>query len=243
MIEPPRVPPLSDALFPSRAALFAWLTQHGIAHVARLRLDAVCARLDPELRPLIRTLGARRRLIELASREAVAPRCRPAGDALRFDASVPGFRYVDPEEVEATARLGRGFIRPEVTLAPSVPRIDCSCGAAVCVHALAAIDAALAWLHQPTSASFERALVIHLDPWWNAAVEDQASDRAHRLGQTRPVTIYRLVALGTIEEQMLSLHEHKRALIEQTLAGKDAAALSTAELVAMLSASAASPDV
>jgi len=45
--------------------------------------------------------------------------------------------------------------------------------------------------------------VIHMDPWWKPAVEDQASDRAHRIGQTRPVTIYRLVAKDTIEEKIV----------------------------------------
>lgn len=64
--------------------------------------------------------------------------------------------------------------------------------------------------------------VIHLDPWWNPAVEDQASDRAHRMGQERPVTVYRLVMEGTIEEQMVSLHSRKRQMAEDLLEGSDA---------------------
>jgi len=67
-------------------------------------------------------------------------------------------------------------------------------------------------------------------------VEDQASDRAHRIGQQKPVTIYRLVARGTIEDQMLSLHEHKRALVAGVLEGKDQAGkLTTRELLSLLS--------
>jgi len=77
--------------------------------------------------------------------------------------------------------------------------------------------------------------VIHMDPWWNPAVEDQASDRAHRIGQTRPVTIYRMVAQGTIEEQIVELHRDKRDLADQLLSGADTAArLSTSELLALL---------
>ena len=71
--------------------------------------------------------------------------------------------------------------------------------------------------------------VIHLDPWWNPAVEDQASDRAHRIGQTRPVTIYRLVTEGTIEEQILDLHHRKRDLAAQLLQDADAPAKLDAE--------------
>ena len=63
--------------------------------------------------------------------------------------------------------------------------------------------------------------VIHLDPWWNPAVEDQASDRAHRIGQERPVTVYRLVAKDTIEERILKLHASKRDLADGLLSGAD----------------------
>ncbi len=77
--------------------------------------------------------------------------------------------------------------------------------------------------------------VIHLDPWWNPAVEDQASDRAHRLGQTKPVTIYRLIAKDTIEAKILNLHQAKRNLADQLLAGSDApSSLSPEELIRLL---------
>jgi superfamily II DNA or RNA helicase len=59
--------------------------------------------------------------------------------------------------------------------------------------------------------------VIHFDPWWNPAVEDQATDRAHRIGQTRVVTMYRLIAKGTIEEKMLDLGDKKRELVGAVL--------------------------
>jgi SNF2 family DNA or RNA helicase len=63
--------------------------------------------------------------------------------------------------------------------------------------------------------------VIHMDPWWNPAVEDQASDRAHRIGQTRPVTVYSLVARHTIEEKIVALHRTKRDLADSLLEGAD----------------------
>jgi len=56
--------------------------------------------------------------------------------------------------------------------------------------------------------------VIHLDPWWNPAVEAQATDRAHRIGQTRPVTVYRLLTRDTVEERVRRLQERKRAVID-----------------------------
>jgi superfamily II DNA or RNA helicase len=59
--------------------------------------------------------------------------------------------------------------------------------------------------------------VIHFDPWWNPAVEDQASDRAHRIGQKKVVTVYRLVAAGTIEEKILQLKQRKKDLVNSVL--------------------------
>jgi len=77
--------------------------------------------------------------------------------------------------------------------------------------------------------------VVHLDPWWNPAVEDQASDRAHRIGQTRPVTIYRLVVLQSIEEKILDLHARKRDLAADLLDGAEIAArLGEDELLALI---------
>jgi SNF2 family DNA or RNA helicase len=77
--------------------------------------------------------------------------------------------------------------------------------------------------------------VIHLDPWWNPAVEDQATARAHRIGQHKPVTAVRLVARGTIEEAVLDLHAAKRALAAGVLEGSDvAASLSTDQLVELV---------
>ncbi|PIE57437.1 MAG: helicase [Desulfobulbus propionicus] len=71
--------------------------------------------------------------------------------------------------------------------------------------------------------------VIHMDPWWNPAVEDQAADRAHRIGQKRPVTVYRLVTAGTIEEKIVRLHQEKRDLANSLLEGTDISAHISAE--------------
>lgn len=77
--------------------------------------------------------------------------------------------------------------------------------------------------------------VIHMDPWWNPAVEDQASDRAHRIGQERPVTVYRLVVKNSIEEQIVDLHKQKRDLADSLLEGTDAAGkISANELLGLL---------
>ncbi|MCA9540738.1 MAG: hypothetical protein KC620_17685, partial [Myxococcales bacterium] len=78
--------------------------------------------------------------------------------------------------------------------------------------------------------------VIHLDPWWNPAVEDQATDRAHRIGQTRPVVAYKLVARDTVEERILALQARKRALFDAAVDRDrfDVEQLSRADLEAVL---------
>ena len=60
-------------------------------------------------------------------------------------------------------------------------------------------------------------VVIHYDPWWNPAAEAQATDRAHRIGQDKPVLVYKLVGKGTIEEKILALQEKKRALFTSVM--------------------------
>jgi SNF2 family DNA or RNA helicase len=59
--------------------------------------------------------------------------------------------------------------------------------------------------------------VIHYDPWWNPAAEDQATDRAHRIGQTKSVFVYRLIAKGTVEEKIMKLKERKRDLVDSII--------------------------
>jgi SNF2 family DNA or RNA helicase len=77
--------------------------------------------------------------------------------------------------------------------------------------------------------------VFLLDPWWNPAVEDQAADRTHRIGQDKPVLIHRLVARDTVEEGILRLQERKRALADAALGGADqGGGLSRDELLALL---------
>ncbi len=78
--------------------------------------------------------------------------------------------------------------------------------------------------------------VVHFDPWWNPAAEAQATDRAHRIGQTRVVTSYKLVASGTVEEKVLALQDEKRALLANVFEASDAAAakLSLANLKSLL---------
>ncbi|MDA3833893.1 MAG: DEAD/DEAH box helicase, partial [Spirochaetales bacterium] len=77
--------------------------------------------------------------------------------------------------------------------------------------------------------------VIHMDPWWNPAVEDQASDRAHRIGQMHPVTIYRLVTINTIEEKIVALHHDKKELATSILDGtSSSSAINTEQLVQLL---------
>ena len=77
--------------------------------------------------------------------------------------------------------------------------------------------------------------VFHLDPWWNPAAEQQATDRAHRIGQDKPVFVWKLVSAGTVEERVVELQERKRALAGAILEGQDGAvALGDDELLALI---------
>jgi len=80
--------------------------------------------------------------------------------------------------------------------------------------------------------------VVHFDPWWNPAAEAQATDRAHRIGQTRVVTSFKLVCASTVEEKVLALQHEKRALLAGVFEASDAAAsqISLADLKSLLAA-------
>jgi SNF2 family DNA or RNA helicase len=76
--------------------------------------------------------------------------------------------------------------------------------------------------------------VYIVDPWWNPAVEDQAADRAYRIGQQNPVIVHRLVAKDTIEERILELQERKRALLSAAVGAGTGATLSRTEILELL---------
>ncbi len=79
-------------------------------------------------------------------------------------------------------------------------------------------------------------IVIHYDPWWNVAAQNQATDRAHRIGQENPVTVYKLISQGTIEENIVKLQERKQELADQVLGGSGtgAASITREELLELL---------
>ena len=81
-------------------------------------------------------------------------------------------------------------------------------------------------------------IVIHYDPWWNLAAQNQATDRAHRIGQTKVVSVYRLIAKHTTEEKILALQEEKKDLADAILAGEQSSlmSLSYEELCSLLDA-------
>ena len=80
-------------------------------------------------------------------------------------------------------------------------------------------------------------MVIHADPWWNSAAEDQATDRAHRIGQTKDVMVYKVIAKDSIEERILALQETKSDLAGKLInsEGLSLSSLSRDELVSLLS--------
>ena len=79
-------------------------------------------------------------------------------------------------------------------------------------------------------------VVIHYDPWWNLAAQNQATDRAHRIGQTKKVTVYKLIARQTIEEKIQKLQEKKKDLADQVISGEggNLGSMSKEELMELL---------
>ena len=79
-------------------------------------------------------------------------------------------------------------------------------------------------------------VVIHYDPWWNLAVQNQATDRAHRIGQKSDVTVYKLIIKGSIEEKIVKLQESKKDLADEVLNGENGtlSSLSREELLNLL---------
>ena len=79
-------------------------------------------------------------------------------------------------------------------------------------------------------------MVIHYDPWWNLAVQNQATDRAHRIGQARQVTVIKLIAADTIEEKIVQLQQTKKELADAIISGQNTSlmSLSKEELLALL---------
>ncbi|MBQ9633273.1 MAG: DEAD/DEAH box helicase [Lachnospiraceae bacterium] len=79
-------------------------------------------------------------------------------------------------------------------------------------------------------------IVIHYDPWWNQAAQDQATDRTHRIGQTQRVTVYELIAQDTVEEKIMGIKDAKKQLVEDVLTGQSigSASLSKEELLSLL---------
>ena len=78
--------------------------------------------------------------------------------------------------------------------------------------------------------------VIHYDPWWNVAAQNQATDRAHRIGQIHTVCVYKLIGKDTVEEKILKLQQDKQDLADEILSGegRSISAMSREELMALL---------
>ena len=79
-------------------------------------------------------------------------------------------------------------------------------------------------------------MVLHYDPWWNLAAQNQATDRAHRIGQTKKVMVYKLIVKNSIEEKIRELQEKKRELAEQVIGGETGqlGGMSKEEILALL---------
>ncbi len=201
-----------------RVTLFDRIDKEGIGkarmHVleALLRLRQACC--DPTLLPF----DEAQRVTESAKREALL---ELVADAVEEDHKIIVFsQFTEMLDRLGTAltQAGHAYARLDGSTADREAPVRRFQEDPECRVFLISLRAGGAGLNL-TAADY----VVHYDPWWNPAVEDQATDRAYRIGQTRPVFVYKLIAQGTVEERMLELQQAKRGLVDQLLGEGDVA--------------------
>ena len=230
----PELPPKTEIVAPGRARRAASATstracacrctsgcatrsqQRGLArsHIAileaLLKLRQVCC--DPRLlKPRRRARNVSSAKFELLMEHAAAAWSRRAGSVLVFS------QFVSMLDLIEAGLAERGDPVRRSSPAQTKDRADAGRAAsrtARCRVFLISLKAGGTGLKLTAADT-----VIHYDPWWNPAVEDQATDRAHRIGQDKPVFVYKLVAEGTVEEKMLELQGKKQALVNSVLSG------------------------
>ncbi|HEY1792807.1 MAG TPA: DEAD/DEAH box helicase [Opitutaceae bacterium] len=177
-----------------------------------LRLRQICC--DPRL---VAAAGAADDSAKLASFREILSQAVGDGHRLLVFSQFTSLLALLREELDAQG-LGYCYLdgaMPAAARQAEVDRFQSPAGAPVFLLSLKAGGSGLNLTAADT--------VVHFDPWWNPAAEAQASDRAHRIGQTRVVTIYKLVCPGTVEERVLGLQEAKRKLLAGVFEASDAA--------------------
>lgn len=227
--------------------MFKWEQVHGPFVMTETDED-FAARLESERKHAAETL--RKKQLEREKKDKQA-RKFPAIDYVLARASeAPGALYFPPDDILRSSRIMTN--QYEAELADALPVSNENAGLtmqAVCspgekqvldISGHIGENAIHIILRQnrffKLTCSCNRSC-IHYDPWWNLAVQNQATDRAHRIGQTRQVTVIKLIAADTIEERIIRLQETKRELADAIISGESASLLSLTreELLELLS--------